>query len=142
MSFDLKIANGDLVIGSDGDIVQVSDSDKLVQDILKVLITPIGTNKFFPTYGSPISKTLIGNTYDFSFIGSVATNQINSSLNLLKQLQQIQINSGQKVTPKELISAIQDVNVERNQVDPRFFRVYVRVIDRSFTTQVAAFDVG
>ena len=103
MSYDLRVINGDLSIGSDGDLVKVTDSDKLVQDILKILTTPLNTNKFLPTYGSPITKTLIGTSvYDFSFIEQMASNQINSSLNLLKQLQQIQMNGGQSVSPLEL----------------------------------------
>ena len=142
MSYDLKIINGDLSIGGNGDIVKITDSDKLIQDILKILTTPLGTNKFFPSYGSPLTKTLIGTTYDFNFIGPMASNQIDSSLNLLKQLQQLQMSSGQSVSPFELISAVQQTKVERNQTDPRFFRVFVRVLNRALTTASTAFDVG
>ena len=39
MSFDIKISQGDLAIGSDGDLARVEDTDKLVQDVLKILMT-------------------------------------------------------------------------------------------------------
>ena len=48
MSFDLQIKNGDLQIGSNGDVAQVFDTEKLVQDILKILLTQSGANTFFP----------------------------------------------------------------------------------------------
>ena len=43
MSFDLKITNGDFTV-KNGEISTVTDTDKLAQDVLKICITPNGTN--------------------------------------------------------------------------------------------------
>ena len=52
MSFDLSIEKGDIKIGSDGSLSTVSGNNKLRQDIIKILLTDIGDNKFHPKYGS------------------------------------------------------------------------------------------
>ena len=54
MSFDLKIINGDLVI-KNGQLTTVVDSEKLIQDILKICLTEAGSNPMQPWYGSSIS---------------------------------------------------------------------------------------
>ena len=45
----------------------VSDNDKLIQDLLNFLMTPISGNKMFPWYGSDVSGILIGSNYDLEF---------------------------------------------------------------------------
>ena len=59
MSFDLKLKYGDLLL-SNGDFKQVTGTDKLVQDILKICLTEMGANPLLPWYGSGINKSLIG----------------------------------------------------------------------------------
>ena len=86
MSFDFRIKDGDLSIGEDGDLNRVENTDKLVQDILKIIITPIGTNQFYPWYGSRLSKSMIGNVFDHEFISSVATNQLQNAIESLQRL--------------------------------------------------------
>ena len=41
MSFDFRIINGDLEIGTDGDLGKVEDTEKLIQEILKMAHTPL-----------------------------------------------------------------------------------------------------
>ena len=43
MSFDIKIKSGDLVI-TQGQLQKVIDSEKLIQDILKMRLTTAGSN--------------------------------------------------------------------------------------------------
>ena len=90
MSFDLKIQQGDLQIGTNGDFQRVENTDKLVQEILKIALTPLGGNPFFPFYGSPISRTLIGNPFDFEMTSTIASDQLKASLETLKNLQIVQ----------------------------------------------------
>lgn len=142
MSFDLKIKNGDLQISNTGDLQKVQDTDKLIQDILKIVTTPLGGNPFFPWYGSSISSSLIGNPFSFQFVGSMASSQIKESLETLRKWQNAQTSSGQTVSPAELLAAIQEVKVERNQIDPRYFRVVIKALTKAFTPAVTAFDVG
>lgn len=140
MSFDFKILNGDLVIGTNGDLAKVQDTDKLIQDILKMLMTEIGSNQFFSWYGSSLSSSMIGSGYDSEFIASVAENQIRSSLETLQNLQREQ-SAKQIVTPGELLAAIKSVNVVRNEVDPTFFSVLLSVLTKNLTTANTSFNV-
>ena len=52
-------ADGDLALGSHG-FVQVSNEQKLVQDLRCELLEPKNTNKFYPNYGSKLDENLIG----------------------------------------------------------------------------------
>ena len=133
MSFDLKIQDGDLKIGSNGDLQQVRDTNKLVQDILKIISTQIGSNPFFPWYGSPITKSLLGRSFDYKFVSSIATQQLRSTLETLQKLQKDQIRRNQIVTPQEQLAAIQKVLVERNIVDPRFYTIVLTVLSKAFS---------
>lgn len=142
MSFDLKIKNGDLQISSTGDLQKVQDTEKLIQDILKIVTTPLGGNPFFPWYGSSISSSLIGNPFSFQFVGNLASSQIRESLETLQKWQTAQTSSGQSVTPYELLAAIQEVKVERNQTDPRYFRVVIKALTKALTPANTALDIG
>lgn len=142
MSFDLKIKNGDLQISSTGDLQKVQDTEKLIQDILKIVTTPMGGNPFFPWYGSSMNSSLIGNSFNFQFVGNIASSQIRESIETLQKWQGIQAGSGQTVSPAELLAAIKEVKVERNQVDPRYFRVVIKALTKALTDASTAFDVG
>jgi phage baseplate assembly protein W len=132
MSFDFRIRNGDLAIGQDGDLEKIENTDKLIQDILKIVITPMGSNQFYPWYGSRVSKSLIGNVIDYEFLSTVASSQLQNALENLQRLQQEQARQ-QRVTPFEQLAAIKHVGIERNQVDPRFFLVIINTVTRALT---------
>ena len=143
MSFDLKIEQGDLKIGNNGDLSIVENSEKLVQDILKILTTDLGANLFFPWYGCPITKSLIGTGYAAVFVRDVATQQLSNSLQTLQRLQENQLQKNQIVSPQEQIAAIQNVSVDRNPSDPRFFSVAVTVLSKSFRrVDVPVFEIN
>lgn len=142
MSFDLKIEQGDLVIGEDGDLKKVENSEKLIQDILKIAISPLGGNLFFPFYGSPLSRTTIGSVLDNTFLGTIASNQLRNSLETLQKLQKNQQKQGQKVTAQELLATIKEVTIEQNQIDPRFFRVFIQVLAKDLNIVTISFDIS
>ena len=85
MSFDFKIENGDWKLNSTGDIQKVENTEKLVQDCLKILVTTVGSIPFHPTYGSLLGKNLIGNIFDTEFVSSNAQNAIKNSLESLQK---------------------------------------------------------
>lgn len=142
MSFDLKIFEGDVKISNNGDVEKVENSDKLIQDILKIAVTPIGSNKFFPMYGSPISRSLIGSAFSMTFSSTFAADQLKSSLETLQKLQKVQQAAGQKVTAAELLAAIRQVSIERNQTDPRYFRVVIKILSKDFVAFSPEFTIG
>ena len=141
MSFDLQIKNGDVAIGTSGDFQQVQNTQKLIQDVVKMLITPLGSNIFQPGYGSPITGSLIGNSFDGNFVSSIAINQINNSLQALQKLQAAQATK-QLISPSEQIAAISRINVFRNQSDPRFFTVAVKIIAKDLSIVSTQFQVS
>jgi len=142
MSFDLKIANGDLQIGANGDLQQVTDTDKLTQDVIKIVITPLGGNPWFPWYGCPVTGALVGNVLSFTFTSALATSQLNDALQTLQSWQNAQANSGQTVTPAELLAAVQQASVVRSQSDPRYFNIVVKILSKSLQSTTTGFSVG
>jgi len=133
MSFDLKILDGDLSIGSNNDIEIVENTNKLVQDVLKIVITPIGSNPFFPWYGSPLTKSLLGRALEPSFVSSIATQQLQACLDRLASLQKVQLKNNQLVTASEQIAATKNIYVKRNELDPRFYTVALTVLSKAIT---------
>lgn len=140
MSFDLSIVDGDLVIGQDGDLQKVENTTKLIQDLLKLAITPTGSNPFHPWYGSPISKSLIGMSLDASMMEAIADGQLTASIKTLQSLQRIQF-SFQTLSASEQIAAISDIHIERNQVDPRYFTVVIKVLSKDMSIVTADFTL-
>lgn len=141
MSFDLRVNQGDIVISSDGDFDQITDVEKLVQDILKILQTPLGSNVFFPWYGSVLTEIMIGQVLEPSITTNIIQQQVRTNLETLQRQQRQQLADGQQLTPGELLAAIQQVSVHRSTVDPTRYQVVVRVITRAFRTAVASLDV-
>jgi hypothetical protein len=141
MSFDLKITNGDLVL-TNGKLNTVVDSQKLIQDILKMCLTTAGTNPIHPWYGSFISRTIIGNPNYTSVLVQISKSQLTSALQNLKDLQDIQVKSFQRVSADEQIAAISDISIIRNQIDPRLFDVIIKVITKGMKPISTAFTVS
>jgi hypothetical protein len=140
MSFDIKLQNGDVVL-SNGDIKQVVDTEKLVQDILKITLTDIGSNPLYPWYGSSVSKSLIGSALPSNITLQIAQSQLQNSIENLKKMQSIQFNSYQKTTPDELISGILDILIDRNKRDLRLFTVNIRVLTQGLKPVQTSFNV-
>lgn len=141
MSFDLKIIGGDLVI-QNGDLRTVTDSEKLIQDILKICLTNVGSNPLNPGYGSFLSRTIIGNPLYTSTIVQIAKSQLTTCLTGLQNLQQQQVQSRQRMTADEQLAAITDISVVRNTVDPRLFNVTIKAISKGFKPITTAFQVS
>ncbi len=141
MSFDFKISQGDLVLGNNGDLQQIINTDKLIQDLLKICITPLGSNPAYPSYGCAINKSLIGTSFDTDFISSIASNQLKNSIEILKDLQEAQSFS-QNMTASEQLAAIQEIKIDRNITDPRFFLIVIRALTKALTSIKTEFEVN
>ena len=141
MSFDLKISKGDFVI-KNGQLVTVEENNKLIQDILKICLTAAGSNPLHPWYGSFISKAIIGNPEHASVLSQIAKAQLNTALENLQKLQDLQVKSYQRVSANEQISAISDISIIRNQIDPRFFDVRIKVLTKGLKVISTSFTVN
>lgn len=140
MSFDLKIENNDLKINPDGSIQTARDNEKLIQDIVKAILTSVGDNKFFPWYGSSLASNLIGQVLDNDFIVSEAERAIQSTLTQLISLQNSQSRM-QYVSAGEMIAAIQNVTVLRSNIDPRQLEITVSVLTRKLNVVEETFTI-
>lgn len=132
MSFDLALIDSDLQILATGDVKTVSDSPKLRQDILKIILTPIGGDRFHNWYGSNISDNIIGQNLSDDLVFGEISSEISNSLERLKSLQMAQ-STYQKVTLAELISGVQEIVVQRGGSDPRIINVIVKVLAKNLS---------
>ena len=140
MSFDLELINGDLSVKADGAIRTVTDSPKLRQDILKIILTSLGSNKFHPWYGCVVTEATIGSNYSDSLMFANLKTEVTQTLERLKTLQLSQA-SDQNVSLAEMIADIGGVQVERDAADPRQVNVVVTVLTRRLTLIEEVFTI-
>ena len=129
MSFDFELVNKDLKISTDGSVKTITDTPKLRQEIIKIILTPIGSLKQHPWYGCAVAENIIGVPLDNTILESQLVSDVNESLERLQSLQKSQA-LGQKVTLAEIIETIVDVHGERNVEDPRLIEVVVTVLSK------------
>lgn len=141
MSFDLQIVNGDFTV-KNGEVSTVFDTDKLAQDVLKICITPNGTNPLQPWYGSLLSKTMVGSSLPNDAVMQMSRVQLENCIQNLKSLQNTQARSLQRVTPYEQINSILGITIKRNPNDFRLFTVNVSVLSKGFAPLTTAFTVN
>jgi hypothetical protein len=141
MSFDLKIRNGDLVLDR-GDLKTIVDSEKLIQDILKIALTTAGSNPMHPWYGSYVSRSLVGSGLSTDIIFQLGQTQLQNALEILKSLQDAQVKQFQRVSPDEQINSISDISINRNTQDPRLFDVIIKVVSKGFKPVTTVFRVS
>ncbi len=141
MSFDLKLKNRDLSI-KNGKLELVTDTDKLIQDILKICLTPVGGNPLQAWYGSFLSKTIPGSAESTSILVQVAKSQLDSAFENLKKLQTMQVKSFQKVSADEQIGYITNISILRNQINPSLFNINISVRSKGLTITNTSFNIS
>lgn len=127
MSFDLKLENGDIKIGGDQDFAIVTDSTKLIQDVIKFVVTPSGTNIFQPAIGSLINKRLIGQVLTAQNTITILQSSVQEALTLLQKLQKQQ-SLTQVISPAETLVQINSIDVSRDSVEPRQLNVVLKIM--------------
>ena len=132
MSFDLKIKNGDISIDPEGSVEPVTGNVKLRQDILKILLTDFGSNKFHKSYGSFLGKLKIGEVADDRIISLDIEKSARNALNNLVKLQRSQ-GRRQGLSAGEIISKVSNISVERDASDPRVYNIVVSVLTQEIT---------
>jgi len=140
MSFDLKLENGDVRI-ENGDLSVVHDTNKLTQDLLKILITPLNSNPVNPWYGSNVGLALIGNTFDLDFGIEAARAQASTAVDNLLRMQ-ISQSQKQVLSPAESILSIKDIYVNTNATDRRLVELKVSVVSAALSVVDVRFTVS
>jgi phage baseplate assembly protein W len=140
MSFDLRIIEGDIVINRRGDVDNVVNSDKLAQDVLKVLNTTLGSDPFNPNYGSLLTAASIGQMSNIDIVTVQIQNIIEQSLQSLIQMQTLQ-KTYQYVSDAETIVDFDSPIVEQSATDPRQYNITVSAVSRDMTPITMSFMV-
>lgn len=140
MSFDLEIIDSDLKIKSDGSIKTVTDTAKLRQDIIKMILTSLGSNRFHPWYGCAIGESTIGKNLPENVLDMEIKSSIEQSLEKLKTLQSAQMAS-QRVSLAELIAEIGNIAAGRNPIDPRQVNITVAVLTKRLSNIEEVFTI-
>jgi hypothetical protein len=140
MSFDLKLVNNDLDLNMDGTIQTVRDNSKLVQDVLKAILTEQGENPYHRWYGGVLSLRLIGSVMDADHTTTEAERAIQDTLATLVALQREQ-SRAQYVSPGETLATLKSVDVIRDNEDPRKWQVTVSLITRALTIVEVTFGL-
>ena len=130
MSFDLTLDKGDIKIDKTGRVSVVKSNGKLRQDIIKILLTEVGDNKFHPNYGSQVGSIQIGHYSDAKFVENDLTDSANKAIRNLMSLQRAQ-SRRQKLSPGEMIIEVLDISVSRDQLDPRMYNIFVSVLTQA-----------
>ena len=140
MSFDLKIKNGDISLNKDGSVTAVVGNNKLRQDILKILLTDLGSNRYHKIYGSYIGRLNIGDISDNKLISLDLERSARNAIKNLMALQRFQ-SKKQALSPGEIIVDINNISVERDTLDPRLYNVTVSVMTREITDFTTSLSV-
>jgi len=135
MSFDLSLNRGDLTIGADGDLGKVRNTSKLIQDVLKGIHTPVGSNPYLPSYGNPLTFKNIGEVLQSDFMESRVEADITKIIETLQSVQRRQ-ELVQLVTLEEKIKGLEQVIATQDSTDPRQFNISIKVLTGALDTVV------
>lgn len=132
MSFDLSIKNGDIKINSNGTVGVISGNLKLKQDIIKIILTKLGENKFHPNYGSQAGALKVGYYADDRLMALDIESSVKRAIKNLMSLQKSQ-SQRQSLTPGEVIVDVLNVAASRDDADPRMYNIIVSVLTQELT---------
>ena len=127
MSFDLKIKNGDIVLDGSGVPSIISGNQKIRQDIVKILLTNFGDNKFHVRYGSDVGALKIGSVSDINIIEMDIKRSTEDAIRYLMSLQRSQ-SRAQFLSSSEVILDISSITTERDSDDPRLYNIMISIL--------------
>jgi len=140
MSFDVRAIGGDIEFGLNGDLIRVTDSDKLAQDVIKLLNTPIGSSPLNPGYGSSLTVEQIGDIPGVEGVIEQTKAIITQALEQLIAQQAAQATI-QSLTDSETLIDFEAPLVERDEIDPRQYNIVVNAVSRDLTPLTIALVV-
>jgi len=127
MSFDLKLKSGDIQLENDGSISIVSGNQKIRQDLVKILLTKLGENRFHPQYGSNTGLLQVGSTADQNLLELDLNQSVQSATRFLMSLQREQ-SKRQLLSSSEIILDVKNISVERDEEDPRLYNIFISIL--------------
>jgi hypothetical protein len=127
MSFDLKIVKGDISIARNGIISIVTGNAKLRQDIIKIMLTELGSNKYHPSYGSATGSLQIGSVLDSEMMELDLVSSAEQAIRKIMSMQRAQAKR-QFLSSSEVILDIVNVSIDRDFADPRLYNINISVL--------------
>ena len=132
MAFDLKLLNGDLSLDSVGRMELVRDSNKLVQEVLKLISTTLNSDPFNPNYGLTLTASSLGHITTANITAQRLESEIRFGLQSLQQ-EQLTLSRQQVLTSAERIKNIDSVIVEQDASDPRQYNIFIELTTQAQT---------
>lgn len=114
-----------------GHFSTVRNENLLLQNLEKFTVTEIQSNAFHTFIGTSLVNLLGQRITDTSFIASKVTQEISSTLEVLKSLQEQYVSIGREMTSGELFDTVQNIQVRFDEVDPTIIRTDVTVLAQS-----------
>ena len=141
--YDIEIYNGDMNFANGG-FALVRDEAKLIQSLVKILVTPLRSASLRPNYGTYLGNVLGHAMPEFIYLTKIEDSVRESIYFLMSQ--QAEASQRQYVSPGETIRAVLYVKVLVNGLDSRQLDVYVgvragngNVVERQFMIAPGAF---
>lgn len=118
---------------TDGNVIEVTNEDLLLQELRKITYSARGSNPFHPWYGTTLleligQKIVVGGVLQNRIVADVQTS-FTRWQSIKKQQEE---NLGQLVTDEEYPYQLQRVNVEQSQKDPTVLFVTMEIRNRSY----------
>lgn len=114
-----------------GHLKAVRDENLLLQNLEKFTVTEIQSNAFHTFIGTSLIKLLGQRITDVSFISSKISQEINTTLDVLKSLQNQYVSTGRTMTDGELFDTIENIKVRFDEEDTTIIRTDVAVLSKS-----------
>ena len=114
----------------DGAALVVNNENLLYQSCLKILLTELKSNLYYPWYGTNL-MSLIGSKSNAASAVNIRQS-VTGALAILQNLQNQQ-SKFQRISPKERLYSVDNVGVKQSPSDPTVFLVDVSVRNYAFT---------
>jgi hypothetical protein len=125
-----------------GEPILARDTELLLQEAEKIVITVLGSNVFHPWYGTDLEK-LLGRklTANSSYLESQVQQGVTKALNRLQSLKAQQARL-QPVTDLEYLARVAGVDVRQDPADPVFLSVRITLQNRAGDVQTLTRSVA
>lgn len=125
----------DMVFDGTGGVKFSEGTQKLIQTVIKILITPVGDSPEDIQYGSSLDS-LIGSTIDITTTASIQK-CIYDAIDYVIRLQ-----SGEDMTPEETVTGVSNISIDEDKLRPGVINITVVVIDGNGTEVPCVVSLG
>jgi phage baseplate assembly protein W len=118
-----------------GDVVQVQGQDLLLQEVMKIVYTVLGSNRFHTWYGTNVVNAIGKKLTSTGIVQNMILNEVSDAFRRWQTVKrQQEENIGQVVTDEEFPYRLSAVNLQQSDSDPTVIIVNTLVQNRSNKT--------